>query len=82
MVVATPASPPRMPRPSTTAATRWRITPRAHHAQNRPALRAERCFGQSSRGPILDRTAGSSVSATKVAVEGMNSRRDPDPAYQ
>src|SRR5713226_10529203 len=70
IVVATPASAHRMPRPSTAAATRLRITRCAHQVQNRLTAPAERRLGQSSRVPvpIFDRTTGSRVSATKVAV--------------
>src|SRR5204862_7935457 len=65
--------------PMTAAATRCRIPLTDHQVQNRLADPAERRRGQSTREPTADRMAGSRVSATSVAVDGMNSPEIPNP---
>lgn len=55
------------------------MTRSAHQVQNRLPCPAERRRGQSSFGPSFDSTAGSRVSATSVAVEGMNRPDMPMP---
>ena len=57
---------------ATAAAQRWRTTTRAHAVQKRPERSARRTCGQSSRGPTVASTTGSSVIATATLTSGMN----------
>ena len=57
----------------TAAATqRCRTTIRAHAVHPRPARSSRRIRGQSSRGPIVASTTGSSVTATTTLTSGIS----------